>query len=261
MLGRLARKVAAQVAAGGSREAIIQHEELSVLLGPERFFQEQVRGTLPSGVATGMAWTEAGGDVLYVEAVQIPGGRRHLKLTGQLGKVMKESARAAYSYVLSHAAELGIAASDMGVHIHVPTGAIPKDGPSAGVTITVALASLFTGRPVDAKTAMTGEMTLSGLVLPVGGIKEKVLAARRAGIRKIILPKANEHDLQKLPENVRRELEIVLVERIEEALQTAIPSLNGRQESTSRQASASTVGSITSPTSQVASKVRGRVEA
>jgi len=259
MLGRLARKIAAQVASGVSRDPAIRRDELPVLLGPERFFQEQARAALSPGVATGMAWTEAGGDVLYIEAVLIPGGRRGLKLTGQLGKVMKESARAAYSYVLSHAPELGISTGDSDVHVHVPAGAIPKDGPSAGVAMTVALASLFTGHPVNATTAMTGEMTLSGLVLPVGGIKEKVLAARRAGIRKIILPKANEHDLAKLPEAARQELEIVLVERIDEALRAAIPSLPAVGDAIGRRASTSAANSR-SRESQVASKTLGREE-
>ena len=160
------------------------------MLGPERFFLEQARKELEPGVATGLAWTEAGGDVLYIEATLLPGARG-LRLTGQLGDVMRESARAAQSYVWSHAPQLGIDPDDLppaGVHIHVPAGAVPKDGPSAGVTMAAALTSLYTRLPVRSDTAMTGEITLTGLVLPVGGIKEKVLAARRAGIRRVILP-------------------------------------------------------------------------
>jgi len=164
---------------------------LSVLRGQERGRPERSRQTLPAGVATGLAWTESGGDVLYVEASLLK-GQSGLKLTGQLGKVMKESARAALSYVWAHAEELGIEPRqlrDNGVHIHVPAGAVPKDGPSAGVALVTALASLYCGVPVSAETAMTGEITLSGLVLRVGGIKEKVLAARRAGVKKVVLPR------------------------------------------------------------------------
>ena len=162
--------------------------------GPERFFLEQARVILEPGVAIGLAWTEAGGDVLYVEASLLP-GTRGLRLTGQLGAVMRESARAAQTYVWSHAAKLGVNPKrfrQAGLHIHVPAGAVPKDGPSAGVTMATAVTSLYTGLPVRSHTAMTGEITLTGLVLPVGGIKEKVLAAHRAGIRRVILPKANE---------------------------------------------------------------------
>jgi ATP-dependent Lon protease len=165
--------------------------------------------------------------VLYVEAVLLPEGSG-LTLTGQLGEVMQESAKAAKSYLWSQAAELGIdkeAFSKSGVHIHVPAGAIRKDGPSAGVTMATALASLFLNSPVRSDTAMTGEITLSGLVMPVGGIKEKVLAAHRAGIRRVILPKENAKDLEELPEHVREQMEIVLAERIEDVLAAAIPAL------------------------------------
>jgi ATP-dependent Lon protease len=174
-----------------------------------------------------MAWTEMGGQVLFIEATLLPGGSG-FTITGQLGEVMQESARAARSYLWSHASEFGIDPEmfrGYGVHLHVPAGAIPKDGPSAGVTITSALASLYTGRRVRPDTAMTGEITLSGLVFPVGGIKEKVLAAHRAGIRRIILPLRNEADTEDIPEDVRRELEIVLVARIGEALDAALEKL------------------------------------
>ncbi|MEW5791892.1 MAG: endopeptidase La [Pseudomonadota bacterium] len=223
MLGRLARKVALQIAEGGAPQAITP-EMLPELLGPPRFFMEQARKELPPGVATGLAWTEAGGDVLYIEALLLPEGER-LLLTGQLGNVMQESAKAAQSYIISHGQALGIAKPEAGVHIHVPAGAIPKDGPSAGVTMATAIASLYSGRPVRSDTAMTGEITLTGLVLPVGGIKEKVLAARRAGLRRVILPAQNEKDLGKLPESVRGEMEFVFAQRIEEVLRAAIPGL------------------------------------
>jgi ATP-dependent Lon protease len=202
------------------------------MLGPERFRLEHARKELPPGVATGLAWTETGGEVLYIEATLLPGGRG-LRLTGQLGEVMRESARAAQSYVWSHARQLGIDPGlfrTAGVHIHVPAGAIPKDGPSAGVAMTTALASLYTGTPVPGDTAMTGEITLSGLVLPVGGIKEKVLAGRRAGIRRVILPRDNEGDLRELPENVRQEMGFTFAERIEEALAAALPRFAPRAE-------------------------------
>src|SRR5256714_10051227 len=171
-----------------------------------------------------MAWTEMGGEVLFIEATLLPGGRG-LTITGQLGEVMQESARAAQSYLWSHANEFGINPDmfkDYGVHLHVPAGAIPKDGPSAGVTITAALASLYTGRRVRPDTAMTGEITLSGLVFPVGGIKEKVLAAHRAGIHRIILPARNEADLEDIPEDVRKELEVVPLNRIHEVVDAAL---------------------------------------
>jgi ATP-dependent Lon protease len=230
-LGRVARKVAARFAEGTSETGFtIRPDELPELLGPERFRPERGREHLPAGVVTGLAWTEAGGEVLYVEATKLP-DTRGLRLTGQLGKVMKESARAALSYVWSHAEQLGIdphVFRRTGVHIHVPAGAVPKDGPSAGVTMVTALASLFTNTPARGDTAMTGEITLSGLVLPIGGVKEKVLAARRAGLRRVILPKDNEKDLGEIPEEVRREMELVFAERIEEVLAAALPELPRR---------------------------------
>jgi len=229
-LGRLARKAALRIAEGQAQALTVRTEDLPDMLGRESFFLERLRQKLPPGVTTGLAWTEAGGDVLYVEATLLPGGRG-LTLTGQLGKVMQESATAAQSYIWSHADELGINRSQFrraGVHIHVPAGAVPKDGPSAGVALATALASLYTGFPVRNDTAMTGEITLTGLVLPVGGIKEKVLAARRAGIRRVILPKDNEKDLRDLPETVRKELTLILVERAEDALHAAIPELAER---------------------------------
>ncbi|MDX6613451.1 MAG: ATP-dependent Lon protease [Blastocatellia bacterium] len=226
-IGRLARKAALKVAQGQMEKIVIDIAELKVYLGPPHFYPEQARKELPAGVATGMAWTEMGGEVLFIEATLLPGGHG-FTITGQLGEVMQESARAAQSYLWSHAAEFEIKPEmfkEYGVHLHVPAGAIPKDGPSAGVTITAALASLYTGRRVRPDTSMTGEITLSGLVFPVGGIKEKVLSAHRAGIRRIILPARNDADIEEIPEDVRHELEIVFVSRIGEALEAALEIL------------------------------------
>ena len=227
MLGRLTRKVALTVAErpeGHERQTItIEKADLPEWLGPERFMPEEARKNIPVGVATGLAWTPTGGDVLYIETTLLPGSHE-VSLTGQLGEVMQESARAARSYLWSHAESMGLDISRFkrnGVHIHVPSGAIPKDGPSAGVTMATALASSYVGKPVRSDTAMTGEISLAGLVLPVGGIKEKVLAAHRAGIRRIILPKPNEKDLKDVPQEVRDDLTFILVERVEEVLRSA----------------------------------------
>ncbi len=223
-LARLARKVALKIAQGQTEKVVVEGEDIKEYLGAPRFYPELARKELPAGVSTGMAWTEMGGEILFIEANLLPGGRG-FTITGQLGEVMQESARAAQSYLWSHAQEFGISPlmfQDYGVHLHVPAGAIPKDGPSAGVTITAALASLYTGRRVRPDTAMTGEITLSGLVFPVGGIKEKVLAAHRAGIHRIILPARNEADLEEIPEDVRSELEIVPVTRINEVADAAL---------------------------------------
>ena len=229
-IGRVARKAALRVAEGNEAPLTVRPEDLYEMLGSQMFTPEQARKELVPGVATGLAWTESGGDVLYLEATLLPDGKG-LTLTGQLGEVMQESARAAQSYVWSHAEELGIDHAlfkDAGVHLHVPAGAIPKDGPSAGVTAVVALASMYSKCPVRKDTAMTGEITLSGLVLPVGGVKEKALAARRAGIKRVVLPKANEKDLRELPENVRNEIEFIPVEKIEDVLLNTIPALSDR---------------------------------
>jgi len=225
-IGNLARKVALKVAQGLTEKVTITAKDVKSYLGAARFYPEEARQELPAGVATGMAWTEMGGEVLFIEATALPGGGG-LTLTGQLGDVMKESAQAARSYLWSHASEFGINADAIkgnGVHLHVPAGAIPKDGPSAGVTMASALASLYTGRRVRSDTAMTGEITLSGLVFPVGGIKEKVLAAHRAGIRRIILPGRNEADTEDIPEDVRKELEIIPAKRVSDVLNAALES-------------------------------------
>ena len=226
-IGSVARKVALKIAQGEAESVTITAAELREYLGPPRFYPEQARKELPAGVATGMAWTEMGGEVLFIEATLLPGGRG-LTITGQLGEVMQESARAAQSFLWSHATEFGIDPNifkEYGVHLHVPAGAIPKDGPSAGVTITSALASLYTGRRVRPDTAMTGEITLSGLVFPIGGVKEKVLAAHRAGIRRILLPARNEADVDDIPQDVRNDLQIIFVSRINEVIDAALEVL------------------------------------
>jgi ATP-dependent Lon protease len=232
MLGSIARKVARRFAEGSTDPVTVGIADLAELLGPERVRPERFRKNLPPGVSTGLAWTEAGGDVLYVEATLLHDGRG-MRLTGQLGDVMKESARAAQSFVWSHAEPLGIDPNlfrNSGVHVHVPAGAVPKDGPSAGVALAMALTSLYTGIPVRNDVAMTGEITLTGLVLPIGGVKEKVLAARRAGIRHVILPRDNEMDLRELPDNVRAEMQFTLAERIEDALTAALPRVAERMQ-------------------------------
>jgi ATP-dependent Lon protease len=229
-LARVMRKVARRVAEGHTESVTVHVDDLSDYLGPERVRPERYRRELPAGVSTGLAWTETGGDVLYIEATLLRDGKG-LHLTGQLGDVMRESARTARSYVWSHADLLGIDKNLFrrnGLHIHVPAGAVPKDGPSAGVALVTALASLYSGVPVHPKVAMTGEVTLTGLVLPVGGIKEKVLAARRAGIRKVILPRENELDLRELPEPVQQEMEFILAERVEDVLAAALPEASSR---------------------------------
>jgi len=224
-IGRVARKIALRHAEGDLEPITMQPGDVAPLLGPEVFPEDERRKEQPPGVATGLAWTETGGEVLYIEATLLPGGKG-LTITGQIGEVMQESARAAQSYIWSHAEDLGVdpaAFREYGVHLHVPAGAVPKDGPSAGVTMATALASVYTHTPVRTDTAMTGEITLTGLVLPIGGLKEKVLAARRAGIHRIIAPKGNEKDLQDFSEAVRRETEFVFVNRIEQVLGAAFP--------------------------------------
>jgi ATP-dependent Lon protease len=219
-IGRLMRKVALKFAEDKTDPITVDAEQLGELLGNEQSLFERGRKNLPPGVATGLAWTETGGDVLYVEAVLLPKNRA-LILTGQLGDVMRESAQAAQSYIWSHAKDLGIDVREMqssGVHIHVPAGAVPKDGPSAGITMLASLVSVYSKNPIRNDTAMTGEITLAGLVLPVGGIKEKMLAARRSGIRRVILPRENEKDLRDLPENIKNEMEFVFVEDVSEAI-------------------------------------------
>jgi ATP-dependent Lon protease len=230
-IARVARKVTLRFVETQVEKVVVTAEVLGDLLGPEMFLPEEMRKTVPAGVATGLAWTEAGGDVLYIETTLLPSGK-DLTMTGQLGEVMQESAKIAKSYIWSHAEDLGIdpeVIKNNGVHIHVPAGAIPKDGPSAGVTMTTAMASLYTGLPARSDTAMTGEVTLAGLVLPIGGVKEKVLAARRSGITRVILPKGNKKDLRELPDHVRQEMQFHFVDRVEEVLSLLIPGVKLRQ--------------------------------
>jgi ATP-dependent Lon protease len=223
-LARIVRKCAVPFANGQNAAVSVSIGQLPELLGPERFSSESLRRDPLPGVTTGLAWTEAGGDVLFIEAVKTPGGKG-LVLTGQLGDVMKESAQTALSYLWSQAEALKIDPAvfqQSGVHIHVPAGAIPKDGPSAGVTMATSLVSLFTGRPVRSDTAMTGEITLAGLVLPVGGIKEKVLAAHRCGITRIVLPEANLKDLAELDAKVRAALEFIPAMKLSQVFDAAL---------------------------------------
>jgi ATP-dependent Lon protease len=221
------RAVAVEVASGkvavGTKRTV-DEGDLAEMLGPEKFYNETAERTEIPGVATGLAWTAAGGDILFIEATRMT-GKGSLTLTGQLGDVMKESAQAALSYLRSKADTLGIPANFLektDIHIHFPAGAIPKDGPSAGVTILTALVSLLTGVRVRSDVAMTGEVTLRGLVLPVGGIKEKVLAAHRAGIKRVIIPARCEKDLVDVPEQARKELEFVFASHMDDVLKAAL---------------------------------------
>ncbi len=224
-IGSLCRKVARQIAAGEQGPLIVDEAQVRRFLGPPRFYAEVAERTDVPGVATGLSWTPSGGAIIFVEAARMPGNKQ-LLLTGQLGDVMRESAQAALSYVRSQAESLGLPEDfydRLDVHVHVPEGAQPKDGPSAGVTIATALASLFTGRPVRNDVAMTGEITLRGRVLSVGGIKEKVLAARRAGIKMVILPRRNQADLEEeVPEYLRKDMEFVFVDRVDQVWQVAL---------------------------------------
>ena len=226
-IAAVARKVARRLAEGEREPVRVTTANLIDYLGRPRFFDEVAERTTRPGVATGLAWTPTGGDVLLVEATMMPSAEERLVLTGMLGDVMRESAQAAVSYVRSNAEALDVDPKlfeGKTIHVHVPAGAIPKDGPSAGVTIVTALVSLVTRRPVRSEVAMTGEITLRGKVLPVGGIKEKVLAAHRAGIREVILPARNERDVEEVPEELRREVAFVFVDDAEEVLRHALTS-------------------------------------
>jgi len=225
-IGSVCRKVATKIASGEAEGATVVTPELvSEMLGKPRYFFEVAERTMIPGVATGLSWTMSGGDILFIEATRMPGSKE-FTVTGQVGDIMKESAQAALSFVRSRADQLGIdgktfAQSD--IHLHVPAGAIPKDGPSAGVTMATALASLLTGLPVNPKVGMTGEITLRGQVLPIGGLKEKILAARRAGLDTVILPRRNEPDLEELPEDVRKDMSFVLVDTVDDVWKAAFP--------------------------------------
>jgi ATP-dependent Lon protease len=228
-IGAVCRKVARRVATDSEGPITVAAGQLHDYLGPVRFRYEVAEEADGVGVATGLAWTQAGGDILFVEATPIS-GKGNLILTGKLGEVMQESARAALTYARSRAASLGI---DEGfyekndIHIHVPAGAIPKDGPSAGITMTIALISALTKRPVIREIGMTGEITLRGKVLPVGGIKEKVLAAHRAGLKKVILPKENEKDLEEIPEEIREKLRFIPVDNVDQVLDIVLEPRSG----------------------------------
>ena len=223
-IGRVFRSVAVRIAEGSAQQVTIAPADLPAILGP-RIFEAEVamRKSIP-GVATGLAWTPVGGDILFIEAARMPGAGK-LILTGQLGEVMKESAQAALSLVKARAERLGIAPETIeksDIHVHVPAGATPKDGPSAGVAMFVALVSLLTGRPVRTDVAMTGEISLRGLVLPIGGVKEKVLAALRAGIRTVMLPSRNRRDLEEIPPDARAQLSFVWLEEVDDAIAAAL---------------------------------------
>jgi ATP-dependent Lon protease len=222
-IGAICRKTVAKIAAGQPAVEITP-DVVREMLRKEKFESENSESIEIPGIATGLAVTPVGGDILFIEATRMK-GKGEFTLTGQLGDVMRESARIAHSFVRSKSAELGIDAdifAQSDVHVHVPAGATPKDGPSAGVAMTMAIASLFTGRPVRSEVGMTGEVTLRGRVLPIGGVKMKVLAAHRAGLTTVILPRRNERDLEDVPEDVRGKMQFVLVERIEEALKAGL---------------------------------------
>jgi ATP-dependent Lon protease len=229
-IGNLLRNAAMRIAEGATERIRIDAADVPAILGPQRFENEVAMRTSVPGVSTGLAWTPVGGDILFIEATNVPGSGK-LILTGQLGDVMKESAQAAFTLVKARAERLGIDVTrfdKVDVHMHIPAGAIPKDGPSAGVAMFVALASLALDQPVRHDVAMTGEISLRGLVLPVGGIKEKVLAAQQAGIRTVMLPARNRRDLEDIPEDTRRKLTFVWLETVDDALRNALGVVDSR---------------------------------
>jgi len=212
------------VAIGKKEPTTVSPDNLYDFLGTEKVFPETAMRTSHPGVATGLAWTEAGGNVLFVEATKMP-GKKALSLTGNMGEVMQESAKAALSYIRSQPKKLNIDPEffeKYDLHLHVPAGAIPKDGPSAGITMATAIASILTERPVRSDIAMTGEITLSGTVLPIGGVKEKVLAAKRAGIKTVILPLRNKNDIGEIDKQLRKGMKFVFVENIDKVLKLAL---------------------------------------
>ncbi len=239
-IGKICRKIAAGVAAGEiKRGRTVKRKDVALYLGKRKFFDEEIEERLENpGVAIGLVWTEVGGDITFFEATRVPGNKGYM-LTGQLGDVMKESAQAALSYIRSRAGSLGIDPeffNTTDLHLHIPEGAIPKDGPSAGITMATALASLLTNRPVRPKLGMTGEITLRGKVLPIGGVKEKVLAAARYGLDTVILPRRNESDLEELPEAVRDQMKFIFVDTVEQVLVAALLSPEEVQKSANGQA-------------------------
>src|SRR5213080_3733214 len=238
-IGTICRKIAVQVAGGNQQESYrITDTSVEKYLGPMKHFAEELLERDQVGVATGLAWTAVGGDILFIEATAVR-GKGKLQLTGQLGDVMKESAQAALTYARAHADEQGIPPDYFDthdIHIHVPAGAIPKDGPSAGITMTTAIISMITGRPVKRNVAMTGEVTLRGDVLPIGGVKEKVLAARAAKISTVIMPKLNERDLIDVPESIKRDMQFYFVEHVEEVLKIALLDRSAADQKTTERA-------------------------
>ncbi len=235
-IGGVCRKVARKVAVRRNRRFSVTSRNLDEFLGNPPYAVDQLRRKTKVGVVTGLAWTPVGGKILYLEGVVLPGGNGQMRLTGQLGQVMQESAQAAHSYLrarFGHRQELATFFTARDVHIHVPAGAVPKDGPSAGIAMATVLFSLLVGKPVDRRTAMTGEITLTGEVLPVGGLLEKSLAAHRAGIRRLLLPAANSADLEEIPDEVRQAVEFICVEHVEEVWQAVLPEqyarLSGRE--------------------------------
>lgn len=230
-IANLCRKVAKKIAEGKDKIFLINAQNLHRYLGVPKFLPEEEMEKDEIGVSTGLAWTETGGDIIYVEATTMK-GKGLLTLTGQLGDIMKESAHAALSYVRSRSKKLGInddIFSKTDLHIHVPAGAIPKDGPSAGITMATAIASALTGKPVNKNIAMTGEVTLRGRVLPIGGLKEKTLAAKRMGIKKIIIPKRNKKDLEDIPKYIKKDMEFVFAETVDDVLDAALKKVNNRK--------------------------------
>ncbi|HEY6409896.1 MAG TPA: endopeptidase La, partial [Ktedonobacteraceae bacterium] len=238
-VGSLCRKVAKQIAEGRETPITVTAEQIPEYLGRQRFFEEAAERIDRPGIATGLVWTAVGGEIIFIEAAAMPGKQSQLTLTGQLGDVMKESAMAALSYVRSNAVALGLSPNvfeEQNIHIHVPAGAIPKDGPSAGVTMVTVLVSLASGRNVRSDVAMTGEITLRGKVMPIGGIKEKVLAAYRSGIRTVILPKKNEMDLMEdLPKEMREQMHFVFVTDIRQVLEAALEPSGQEKEAKAKE--------------------------
>jgi ATP-dependent Lon protease len=223
-IGSICRKVAVRVASGRTAPVIVNPGRVERFLGPEKHLAEELLKQDRVGVSTGLAWTATGGDLLFIEVVAVP-GKGQLLLTGQLGEVMKESAQAALSYARAYAGMHNVpedyfAKHDL--HVHVPAGSIPKDGPSAGITIATAIVSVLTGRPVDRGVAMTGEITLRGDVMPIGGLKEKILAAKLGGIRRVILPRLNERDLAEVPATITRSMDLRFVGHVDEVLAVAL---------------------------------------
>jgi ATP-dependent Lon protease len=223
-IANVMRKVARQVAEGRKRKTVVDEKKLAEFLGPQRFEYGELEPEDQIGSATGLVVTEVGGDVLAIEVTRMD-GKEDFILTGQLGEVMRESARAGLSWIRTHAAELGIQRDTFEkqtMHIHVPAGAIPKDGPSAGITMATAMVSAFTGIPVRKDVAMTGEITLRGRVLPIGGLKSKILAAHLSGAKTVIIPRKNEKDLRDIPEEIRKSMKLILVDSMEQVLEAAL---------------------------------------